>query len=166
MRLCGGGLKRGITEVFSLYGKIRTKRGGHFGEIGYYFPRKDIQVYRVLAVVVVCDKKPAELIYRLDSILSYKETLVRQLKQGVFLWYLLDIPISTVSVMCSRYSRRNVVQYLRINNLVRPFKNLVGDNKIARLAAVDVSYLSEKEQEYVYKVIDKRYTKNTIRLPR
>ena len=79
---------------------------------------------------------------------------MRQLKQGVFLWYLLDIPISTVSAMCSRYSRRNVVQYLRINNLIRPFKNLVGDDKIACLAAVDVSYLSEEEQETVYKVID------------
>ena len=68
--------------------------------------------------------------------------------------------------MCSRYSRRNVVQYLRIKNLVRPFKNLVGENKSALLAAVDVSYLSKEEQETVYNVIDKRYDKNIIRLPR
>lgn len=51
------------------------------------------------------------------------------------------------------YSSRNVARYLRINSLIRPFKNLVDDNRIALLAAVDVSYLSEEEQETVYKVI-------------
>ena len=44
------------------------------------------------------------------------------------------------------YSSRNVARYLRINSLIRPFKNLVDDNRIALLAAVDVSYLSEEEQ--------------------
>ena len=52
------------------------------------------------------------------------------------------------------------MRYLRINNLICPFKNLIDDNKIAFLAAVDVFYLSEEEQETVYKVIDKRYDKN------
>lgn len=52
------------------------------------------------------------------------------------------------------YSSRNVARYLRINSLIRPFKNLVDDNRIALLAAVDVSYLSEEEQETVYQVID------------
>lgn len=53
------------------------------------------------------------------------------------------------------YSSRNVARYLRINNLICPFKALVDDNKIALLAAVDISYLSEEEQEMVYKVIDR-----------
>ena len=74
--------------------------------------------------------------------------------------------VSTVSAICSRYSRRNVVRYLRINSLIRPFENLVDDNKIAFLAEVDVSYLLEEEQKTVYKVIDKRYDKNIIRVPR
>ena len=52
------------------------------------------------------------------------------------------------------YSSRNVARYLRINSLIRPFKNLVDDNRIALLAAVDVSYLSEEEQGTVYQVID------------
>lgn len=52
------------------------------------------------------------------------------------------------------YSSRSAARYLRINNLIHPFKDLVDDNKIALLAAVDVSYLSEEEQEIVYKVID------------
>ena len=52
------------------------------------------------------------------------------------------------------YSSRNVTRYLRINSLIRPFKNMVDDNKIALLAAVDVSYLSEEEQGTVYQAID------------
>ena len=52
------------------------------------------------------------------------------------------------------YSSRNVARYLRINSLIRPFKELVDDNKIALLSTVDVSYLAETEQETVYKVID------------
>lgn len=52
------------------------------------------------------------------------------------------------------YSSRNVARYLWINSLIRPFKDLVDDNKIALLSAVDVSYLAEAEQETVYKVID------------
>lgn len=51
------------------------------------------------------------------------------------------------------YSSRNVARYLRINNLIRPFKDLLDDNRIGLLAAVDVSYLSEEEQETVYQVI-------------
>lgn len=47
-----------------------------------------------------------------------------------------------------------MARYLRINSLIRPFKNLVDDNRIALLAAVDVSYLSEEEQGTVYQVID------------
>ena len=51
------------------------------------------------------------------------------------------------------YSSRSAARYLRINSLIRQFKDLVDDNKIALLAAVDVSYLSDGEQETVYKVI-------------
>lgn len=52
------------------------------------------------------------------------------------------------------YSSRNVARYLRINNLIRSFKDLLDDNGIALLAAVDMSYLSEEEQGMVYKAID------------
>ncbi len=52
------------------------------------------------------------------------------------------------------YSSRNVARYLRINNLIRSFKDLLDDNRIALLAAVDMSYLSEEEQGMVYKAID------------
>lgn len=52
------------------------------------------------------------------------------------------------------YSSRSAARYLRINNLIRPFKNLIDDDKIALMAAVDVSYLSDEEQGIVYKVID------------
>lgn len=47
-----------------------------------------------------------------------------------------------------------MARYLRINNLIRSFKDLLDDNGIALLAAVDISYLSEEEQGMVYKAID------------
>lgn len=52
------------------------------------------------------------------------------------------------------YSSRNVARYLRINSLIRPFKDLLDNNKIAFPAAVDMSYLSDEDQEIVYKVAD------------
>ena len=86
MRLCGDGLKRGITEVFSPYGKKRAKGGGHLGKFGYYFPRRDTQTYRIFALVVVCGEIPEELIYRLTNRPSFKEILIRQLKKVGHLW--------------------------------------------------------------------------------
>ena len=86
MRLYRGGLKRGITEVLNRYGKKRTK-GGRLGEIGYYFPRRDTQAYRVLAVEAVSGEIPAELIYRLTCNPSFTETLIQQLKKGGRVYY-------------------------------------------------------------------------------
>jgi ParB family chromosome partitioning protein len=51
-------------------------------------------------------------------------------------------------------SSRNAARYLRLNKLIRPFKDLVDRNGIAMLAAVDVSFLTEDEQEMVYGVLD------------
>ena len=82
MRLCGDGLTCGITEVLRRYGKKRTKGGGHLGEIGYYFPRRETQAYRILALVAVCGEIPTELIYRHASTPSFIETLIQQLKKG------------------------------------------------------------------------------------
>lgn len=56
--------------------------------------------------------------------------------------------------LLEEYSSRNVARYLRINNLIRSFKDLLDDNRIALLAVVDMSYLSEEEQGMVYKEID------------
>lgn len=56
--------------------------------------------------------------------------------------------------LLEEYSSRNVARYLRLNNLIRSFKDLLDDNRIALLAVVDMSYLSEEEQGMVYKEID------------
>lgn len=50
-------------------------------------------------------------------------------------------------------SSRNVARYLRINSLIQPFKDLIDENKLAFLAAVDLSYLTEEEQTMVWKMI-------------
>lgn len=59
--------------------------------------------------------------------------------------------LKSLDVIASEYgfSSRNAARYLRLNHLIQPFKNLMDENKIALLAAVDVSYLTEEEQQMI-----------------
>lgn len=52
------------------------------------------------------------------------------------------------------FSSRNAARYLRLNHLIQPFKNLMDENKIALLAAVDVSYLTEDEQKMLWNIVE------------
>lgn len=52
------------------------------------------------------------------------------------------------------FSSRNAARYLRINYLIQPFKDMIDDNKMALLAGVDISYLTDAEQETVWKITD------------
>ena len=54
------------------------------------------------------------------------------------------------------YSSRNAARYLRLNYLIQPFKNLMDENKIALLAAVDVSYLTEEEQQMLWNIVERQ----------
>jgi ParB family chromosome partitioning protein len=54
------------------------------------------------------------------------------------------------------FSSRNVARYLRLNYLIQPFKNLMDEDKIALLAAVDVSYLTEEEQTTLWKIVEQQ----------
>lgn len=56
-------------------------------------------------------------------------------------------------------SSRNVARYLRINYLIRPYKDLIDKGNLALLAAVDLSYLSEDEQRLILKVCEDRKVK-------
>lgn len=56
-------------------------------------------------------------------------------------------------------SSRNVARYLRINYLIRPYKDLIDKGNLALLAAVDLSYLSEDEQQMILKVCEERKVK-------
>ncbi len=51
-----------------------------------------------------------------------------------------------------------------MNKLIRPYKNLVDSNKIAFLAAVDVSYLAEEEQEILYSLTTDRKLRVTPKM--
>ena len=53
------------------------------------------------------------------------------------------------------FSSRNAAR-LRLNYLVQPFKNLMDENKIALLAAVDVSYLTEEEQQMLWNIVERQ----------
>lgn len=52
------------------------------------------------------------------------------------------------------FSSRNAARYLRLNYLIQPFKNLMDENKIALLAAVNVSYLTEDEQKMLWDMVE------------
>lgn len=54
------------------------------------------------------------------------------------------------------FSSRNAARYLRLNYLIQPFKNLMDENKIALLAAVDVSYLTEEEQQMLWNIVERQ----------
>ena len=64
--------------------------------------------------------------------------------------------LKSLDVIASEYgfSSRNAARYLRINHLIQPFKNLMDENKIALLAAVDVSYLTEEEQQMLWNIVE------------
>lgn len=54
------------------------------------------------------------------------------------------------------FSSRNAARYLRLNYLIQPFKNLMDENKIALLAAVDVSYLTAEEQQMLWNIVERQ----------
>ena len=57
------------------------------------------------------------------------------------------------------FSSRNAARYLRINHLVKPFKDMIDDGKLALLAAMDISYLTEEEQAMVVRIMEQTGTK-------
>ena len=62
------------------------------------------------------------------------------------------------------FSSRNAARYLRLNYLIRPFKVLMDKNGIPLLAAVDVSYMPEKEQQALYDLMNERNLKITPKM--
>ena len=54
------------------------------------------------------------------------------------------------------FSSRNAARYLRLNYLIQQFKNLMDENRIALLAAVDVSYLTEEEQQMLWNIVGRQ----------
>lgn len=51
------------------------------------------------------------------------------------------------------FSSRNETRYLRLNYLIRPFKDMMDRNEIPLLSAVDVSYMPEEEQKALYDLL-------------
>jgi ParB family chromosome partitioning protein len=57
------------------------------------------------------------------------------------------------------FSSRSAARLLRLNNLIPEFKKLVDDGSLALLAAVDLSFLTEKEQRLVWDIVDRQNLK-------
>lgn len=66
--------------------------------------------------------------------------------------------LKSLDVIASEYgfSSRNAARYLRLNHLIQPFKDMMDKNKIALLAAVDVSYLTEEEQQMLWNIVERQ----------
>lgn len=66
--------------------------------------------------------------------------------------------VKSRDIVASEYgfSSRNAARFLRINYLIAPFKTMIDENRLALLAAVDLSYLSENEQQAVWNLADRQ----------
>lgn len=62
------------------------------------------------------------------------------------------------------FSSRNAARYLRLNYLIRPFKDMMDRNEIPLLSAVDVSYMPEEEQKALYDLLIGRKLKLTPKM--
>lgn len=62
------------------------------------------------------------------------------------------------------FSSRNAARYLRLNHLIRPFKDMMDRNEIPLLAAVDVSYMPDEEQQALYDLMTGRKLKLTPKM--
>ncbi|WP_373207014.1 ParB N-terminal domain-containing protein [Coprococcus phoceensis] len=54
---------------------------------------------------------------------------------------------------------RNIARYIRCNQLIPAFKEMLDDGSLALVVGVEVSYLSEQEQEFVKNVMEKNCVK-------
>lgn len=66
--------------------------------------------------------------------------------------------------MLSGHNRANAARYLRLNHLIRPFKDMMDRNEIPLLAAVDVSYMPDEEQQALYDLMTGRKLKLTPKM--
>lgn len=66
--------------------------------------------------------------------------------------------VKSRDIVASEYgfSSRNAARFLRINYLIAPFKTMIDESRLALLAAVDLSYLSEDEQRTVWNLADRQ----------
>ena len=66
--------------------------------------------------------------------------------------------LKSLDVIASEYgfSSRNAARYLRLNHLIHPFRNMIDKNKIALLAAVDVSYMTKEEQQVLWNIVERQ----------
>ena len=54
---------------------------------------------------------------------------------------------------------RNIARYVRCNQLIPAFKEMLDDGSLTMVAGVEVSFLSPEEQKLVFRVMEKNYIK-------
>ena len=83
---------------------------------------------------------------------AFKMKLEAQKHQGITCGH--DVHKSRDIVAEGKYSGRQVQRYVRLNELIEPIMKMVDENKIAISPAVELSYLTKKEQENLLETME------------
>ena len=83
---------------------------------------------------------------------AFKMKLEAEKHQGITCGH--DVHKSRDIVAEGKYSGRQVQRYVRLNELIEPILKMVDENKIAISPAVELSYLTKKEQENLLETME------------
>ena len=83
---------------------------------------------------------------------AFKMKLEAEKHQGITCGH--DVHKSSDIVAEGKYSGRQVQRYVRLNELIEPIMKMVDENKIAISPAVELSYLTKKEQENLLETME------------
>ena len=83
---------------------------------------------------------------------AFKMKLEAEKHQGITCGH--DVHKSRDIVAEGKYSGRQVQRYVRLNELIEPIMKMVDENKIAISPAVELSYLTKKEQENLLETME------------
>ncbi len=83
---------------------------------------------------------------------AFKMKLEAEKHQGITCGH--DVHKSRNIVAEGKYSGRQVQRYVRLNELIEPIMKMVDENKIAISPAVELSYLTKKEQENLLETME------------
>ena len=83
---------------------------------------------------------------------AFKMKLEAEKHQGITCGH--DVHKSRNIVADGKYSGRQVQRYVRLNELIEPIMKMVDENKIAISPAVELSYLTKKEQENLLETME------------
>ena len=108
---------------------------------------------RNMAIITLVDSNlQRENILPSEKAFAFKMKLEAEKHQGITCGQ--DVHKSRDKVAEGVYSGRQVQRYVRLTELIKPILDLVDDRKIAMSPAVELSYLTEREQKDLLETIE------------